>query len=361
MIKQVDRYVGTAALTGTLVIWLGLTLLFMVFALLNELRGAENQFGTADVFWYVAMMSPKMAYQMFPVSALLGTLTGVGALAAANELVAFRTAGVSRMRLAGAALGGVLVLTIGVMAIGEWVVPEAEQRARAFKRSETTGRQIIGGPRGMWVREGNNIVNIQLPVLSTGQAGPAVEFNQVVIYGFDDSLRLESITRAAQAAHSENGWELQRVYSVEFNEQGARRTRSATREWSTEVKPELLDSAVTRPWRLSIRSLIAYLDYLRQNSLDERIYLAALWEKIFYPLTAIALVLVGMPFVFSSTLSHNLGVRLFVGMTIGGAFMIINEGVQNYSSVYRLSPLLSNLVPSLLLGLAAIMALRRSV
>jgi lipopolysaccharide export system permease protein len=361
MIKQVDRYVGTAALTGTLVIWIGLTLLFMVFSLLNELRGAENQFGTGDVFWYIGMMTPKLAYQVFPVSALLGTLTGVGALAAANELVAFRTAGVSRLRLAAAAMGGVLLVTIPIMIVGEWVAPDAEQRARAFKRGETTGRQIIGGPRGMWMREGNDIVNIQLPVLASGDAGHSVAFNQVVIYGFDDELKLKSITRAARAIHHDSGWELEKVYGVQFSERGATRTREKQRLWPSDVRPELLDSAVTRPWRLSMRSLVGYIDYLRQNGLDDRVYLAALWEKAFFPLTAVALVLAGMPFVFSSIRSHNLGVRLFIGMTIGGAFMIVNEGVQNYASVYGLSPLMSNLGPALLLALAAVAVLRRSV
>ena len=202
MIKQVDRYLGSSALIGTAVILFGMVLLFMLFTLLSELRDTENQYGTAQVFWYVLMLAPKMTYQMLPVSALLGTVTSIGGLAAANELMAFRTAGISRVRLTGAALSGVMLITISVMALGEWVAPDMEQRARAYKLNKTTGLPIIGGPRGIWMRDGNNIVNIQLPIMSGGESGQSVEFQQVVIYGFNDSLQLETITRAASATAS---------------------------------------------------------------------------------------------------------------------------------------------------------------
>ena len=42
MIKLVDRYIGRAAGLGILAVWLMLTVLFMVFGLLSELRGTEN-------------------------------------------------------------------------------------------------------------------------------------------------------------------------------------------------------------------------------------------------------------------------------------------------------------------------------
>ena len=116
-IKLVDRYVGHAAVTGILGVWLAMTMLFLIFSLLNELRDTHADYTTADVFWFVALTVPRLAYQVFPVSALLGALVGVGGLAAANELVAFRTSGISRMRLALAALAGTILVTLPVMVV----------------------------------------------------------------------------------------------------------------------------------------------------------------------------------------------------------------------------------------------------
>ncbi len=361
MVKLVDRYIGSAALLGTLLVWVGLTLLFVFFSLLSELRSAQNDYTTGDVIWFVTLTIPRLSYQVFPVAALLGALVGVGGLAAANELVAFRTSGVSRLRLALAALTGTLLITIPVMIMGEWVAPAAEHQARAFRLSEMVGQAIIGGPRGVWMRDGADIVNIQLPLLSADRGAQSVEFNNVVIYSFSDQVDLKTVTRAASASHKEDGWTLDGVTEVRFDESGARVNRLQQREWETEVEPELLDSAVTRPKWLSLRSLTHYLGYLRENGLDDTVYVAAFWEKIAFPFTVIALVLAGMPFVFGSARSQNVGVRMFIGMVLGGVFMIISRMAQNFGDAYQLPALLSIGLPPLLLAAGAILILRRSV
>lgn len=361
MIKIVDRYVGIAAMQGTAAVWIGLTVLYMMISALGEIRNSAGDYGLADALWFVLLTTPRMAYQIFPFAALLGVLVGVGSLAAANELVAFRTSGVSRLRLALAALGGALILGVPVIIMGEWVAPPAEHQARAFRLSEHVGEAIIGGPRGMWMRDGRDIVNIQLPLLSADAQGQSVEFKNIVIYGFSESAELESITRARNATHEGEVWRLDRVVTVRFEGDSAREERVRTQSWPTEVRPELLDSAVTRPQHLSMRALWDFLDYLGENRLDDRVYQAAFWEKAFYPLTIVALVLAAMPFVFGSSRSQNLGVRMFVGMMLGGLFMIVGRGVLNFGDAYGVPAMMSTMLPALALGLGAIFVLRRTV
>lgn len=361
MIKLVDRYLGRAAILGALLVWSGLTLLSMMFSLLGELRSMQNDYGTGDVFWFVALTAPRLAYQVFPISMLLGALLGVGGLAAGNELVAFRTSGVSRMRLAMATLAGSLLLTIPVMIMGEWVAPAAEHQARAFRLSEMVGVAIIGGPRGVWLRDGTDIVNIQLPLLSANRGEQSVAFNNVVIYSFSDQVNLKSITRADSASHLANSWTLHGVTEVTFDYEGAKIKRVKQRRWATEVKPELLDSAVVRPWLLSMRSLADYLKYLKENGLDDTVYQAAFWEKAVFPFTVIALVLAGMPFVFTFSRSQNVGVRLFLGMMLGGLFTIINRMVQNFGDAYQVPTVITYVLPPLLLAIGGIIILRRTV
>jgi len=361
MIKLVDRYLGRAAILGALFVWSGLTVLLVLLAVMNELRSVAGEYSAGDAFWFVALTTPRLAYEVFPVSALLGALVGVGGLAATNELVAFRTSGVSRLRLAAAALAGTLFLAVPVIIMGEWVAPAAEHQARAFRLSEIVGLAIIGGPRGVWMRDGTDIVNIQLPLLSADRGEQSVEFKKVVIYRFSDLVDLTSITRAENASHAKDGWTLNGVSEVQFGPAGATMNRADQRRWATEVKPELLDSAVTRPQRLSLRSLVGYLGYLKENGLDDTVYRSAFWEKVFYPFTVIALVLAGMPFVFGSARSHNLGVRLFYGMVLGGSFLIVSRMLESFADAYQLPTMLSYLLPPALLATGAIMVLRRSV
>jgi lipopolysaccharide export system permease protein len=361
MIKLVDRYIGRAAVLGTLTIWFGLTMLFVLFSLLSELRDTQAEYTSLDALWVVILTLPRMAYQIFPVSALLGTLVGVGGLAASNELVAFRTSGVSRVRLASAAIGGVLFLTLPVMIVGEWLAPAAEQQARAFRLSEMVGQAIIGGTTGVWMRDGTDIVNIQAPILSADRGQQSLEFKDIVIYHFDQGVNLARITRAASAAHLDGAWELDQVSAVSFSESGAVASQHENQPWATEVRPELLDSVVTRPKRLSVRSLLDYLDYLKTNGLDDSVYLSALWEKIIFPFSVIALVLAGMPFVFGQARTQSMGVRMFMGMVLGGMFMIFTRMAQNFGDAYHLPAMLSHSLPPLILASVAIYFLRRAV
>src|SRR5690554_6792645 len=185
MIKLVDRYIGKQAIYASLLVWVSLTALMMMFAVLSELRDTTAGYSTADALWFVLQTGPRSSYQMFPVSALLGSLLRIGNLASGNELVAFRTSGVSRLRLAAAGLAGALLLAIPVMMIGEWIAPGAEQQARAFRLSQLVGQVNIGGASGMWMRDGSDIVNIKKPLMTADRGGQSISFKEVEIFNFD--------------------------------------------------------------------------------------------------------------------------------------------------------------------------------
>ena len=361
MIKTVDRYVGKAAILGILVVWVSLTALMMMFSLLAELRDTTVNYVASDVFWFVLQTGPRLAYQIFPVSALMGSLLGIGSLASANELIAFRTSGVSRLRLAAAGMAGALLITVPVMAIGEWVAPDAEQQARAFRLSQLTGQVIIGGPSGMWMRDGSDIVNIRRPLLSAGRGHQSINFQDIEIHHFDGFSELQKITRAEKAFFDGEQWTLETVTQTKISESGVIALKLERTPWISGVKPELLESAVTRPPYLSIRVLWDQLKYLQSNGLDDRIYKSAFWEKIIYPFGIVALVLAGMPFVFGYSRQHNLGFRLFIGMTLGGVFMLVNGVAQNFATAYSLPVAFSTALPSILLMIVAVTILRRSV
>lgn len=361
MIKRADLYIGRAAIMGTLAVWVGLTLLLMMFNLLDELGPGNEGMTLVNVFWYVGMTGPRTAYMVFPVAALMGTLIGVGGLAAANELVAFRTAGLSRLRISGSALGAVGLFTAFVMVVGEWIAPAAETEAREFRYSRLVGEVLAGGVTGVWARDGDQFVHIAKPLISGAQDGAAVEFLDVVIYSFSEQGLLEQVTRARTAIHDGERWNLQRVRQLNIDEGQIERRFRREVPWESSIKPELLDAVVVRPRYMSIRALSEQLDYLSQNGLNDRIYRSALWSKILYPFTVLALVLSGMPFVFGSARQHGIGLRIFIGISMGALFMIVSRAMQNYGDAYGLPAVLGAGLPALLLALSVIVVLRRSV
>lgn len=361
MIKRVDRYIGMATMSGILFVWVALVILMMMFGLLDQLGSSSARYGLPEILWFVALTAPRSAYVVFPVSALLGALIGVGGLAALNELVAFRTAGVSRLRIAGSALGAAMLFSLPVMLMGEWLAPAAEAQARNYKQRLIVDQVLVGGPNGLWIREGDDFVNIQRPVLAADKGDHSVEFLDVVVYSFGDHSRLQQITRARSATHDGEAWLLEDVGRTEIEEEGVRLDHHQELPWVSALNPEVLSSAVMRPRYMSARLLLDQMRYLSQNGLNDRVYRSAFWDRVFYPLTVIALVLAGMPFVFGSTRQHALGARIFIGMSLGGLFMIVNRAVQNMGDAYLLPSALTTVAPSLLLVAAVIFILRRSV
>lgn len=341
--------------------WIVLIMLFVLVSSLKEIQSVQNDYSTSGVAWFITLTTPRMAYQVFPIAALLGVLVGVGNLAASNELVAFRTSGVSRFRLAVAALLGALTLTAPVMVLGEWVAPEAEQAARTFRIGKLMGRAVLGGQQGVWLRDNHEFVNIKKPLLSMRGGESVITFREIVIYGLSEKGQLETVTRADRAIHEGDTWVLKGVTTVSLGGEGASMETREEKLWGTTIRPELMDSAITRPALLSLRSLARYLDYLSANSLDERAYLEAFWEKVMFPFTTAALVLVAMPFVFVSGKAGNLGVRLFLGMILGGFFIVLDNLAQQFGNVYGISAFLTNALPSFLLIVGSVLVLRRSL
>ncbi len=361
MIKRVDYYVGRTALVGVLGVWVALTLLMAMFTFLDQLGEAESTARLSEIAWYVVLKSANSAYVVFPVSALLGAMIGVGGLAAGNELVAFRTAGVSRLRLSGSVMGAVLLLSLVVMVMGEWVMPVAEQQARQLKETRLEASNLSDGSQGMWIRDGNDFITISRYVVYADGEEADVTLHNVVHYAYDDQQRLQRIEGAASAIHDGEGWRLRDSTRVDIGTDGVSRRFRRDQPWTVGFAPEVLSTAVIRPRYMSVRGIVDQLGYLGQNGLDSRAYDSVLWSKLLFPLTVLALVLSGMPFLFGSARTHSLGLRIFIGMSLGGVFMIVSKTMQNFSEAYDLPSAIGAAAPSLVLASVVVLVLRRSV
>ena len=79
--KTVDRYIGHNVIASTLTVLIVLLAIFSFFAFIEELedvgRGSYTLLGAALV---VGLGLPGLAYDLFPIAALLGALLGLGSM-----------------------------------------------------------------------------------------------------------------------------------------------------------------------------------------------------------------------------------------------------------------------------------------
>src|SRR3546814_5476436 len=64
----------------------------------------QGDYGVGTALLALLLTLPRRLYDLFPYAAVIGSLMGLGALAASSELTALRAAGLSRQRIGGSAM-----------------------------------------------------------------------------------------------------------------------------------------------------------------------------------------------------------------------------------------------------------------
>ncbi len=360
------RHIAGTAVVGILAALLMLVALVAFMALISELSDiGKGSYGVADMLWYVVLTLPRRAHDLFPAAAVVGALGAVGGLAASSELVAYRAAGLSRLRIGVAVVIGAALVLLPMLMIGEWLAPKGELAAQSMRiRLMTDGSGLAGG-RGLWVRDGNAIVHAWRPIAGDAPGDVSLAEVEIFRFGSDDAQwGLDAAIRAGLAEHDGSIWQLKDVRESRFTDSvdGIERVEVIEHEsmpWGSLMDPAVLQTAVARPKYLGVTDLLPYIRYLRDNELDTQAYDTALWWRIAYPFSVLAVVLAGMPFVFGSWRAGGMGQRLFIGMVLGAGFYMVNKTVGSLAQVYGFSAAAAAFVPSALLVTLAVVLLRR--
>ena len=361
-IKRVDWLIAVTVLGGLLLTWLVLTGLDAFIQFAGQIGNiGHNGYTLGNAVAYILLTIPRRAYQWFVFAALIGGLVGMGALAATGELTALRAAGMSKWRITLSVLGLVCVLLIGVFTLGETVAPAGEAQAQAVLLQANSGHLHMRQDSGLWARDGDNVINAKAALAHVVNGRASVELADVRVFGFNDAGELTSFRWAKLATQQGRHWTLHDVRDTTVSPAGAVSTVHAAQPWATSLDPEVLEaSVVLHPEYLSLRDLSRNIAYLRANRQNPGVYASAWWNRLFYPLNALCLVLCALPFGFGTLRSGGLGKRVFLGVLLAVAWYFLQRAVVSTGTVFGLPPALANVIPALLLIGAATMYYRRA-
>jgi len=234
-----------------------------------------------------------------------------------------------------------ILLIIISMAIGEWLAPSGEARAREIRAQAISGGSLISANNGIWAKDGDYFVNIG-EVLDQGK------LKKVQIYRFNDKLKLESWLSAETANYQEDSWLLTNVIDTRLQDKEITTKEYDQQTWQSSLTPKKLGVVTVTPESLSIRGLVDYLDYLEANEQDPSRYQLAFWRKLMQPFTVAVMLLVALSFIFGPLRSVSMGARIMMGVFTGITFFVCNEVLGSLSLVYQLPPILGAMMPSLL-------------
>lgn len=203
--KIIHKYVlreHVGPLTFALSALTSLLLLNYVAKQFGNLVGKGLPMSVIGEFLYLSL--PFTVAMTLPMSVLVATLYAFSRLAAENEITALKSTGVSLVRLLVPVLLSAAVLSIGMIAFNDQVLPAANHRLRTLQTDIARKKPTFG------LRE--QVLNEVVPnqfVLRTRHLDADNRMREVTIYDFSDPLRRRTIyADSGEMAFAANGSDL---------------------------------------------------------------------------------------------------------------------------------------------------------
>jgi lipopolysaccharide export system permease protein len=244
-----------------------------------------------------------------------------GLLARTNEVVASKALGISLFRLGLPALAGAAVLAVVCAFLQSEVLPASNQKvAEAKDRIRGRPQVVVRSPDKQWLfGQGRFMYNF----LAFDPKGGIIQRLQV--FEFDDEHRLVARLLADQARFSASGWVFDSGWSRTFVGPGDLKTFDKPVRVDLPEPPDYFAGQELRPPQMTYGQLKDNLGELREAGQRRPDLDVALLNKLAYPLGAVVMALVALPFAFRMERRgalYGLGVAIVLGMVFMAVYAL---------------------------------------
>lgn len=350
--KIYRRYLAREVSAAIVLVLVAFLALFGFFDMIAEVKNVgSGSYQLHHAVFFVLLRTPGRVYELMPIAVLIGTLYALSTLARHSEITVLRASGLSTGRLLAELLRVAAVFAMVTFLIGEFVAPPSEQAAQQL-RLEGKGKAVSQDLRsGLWVKDGHSFINVRSVLPDTRLRG-------IRIYDFDEKAKLQSVTEAAEGVYMPPAqWRLSGVVRTvlqgDKEKGGAEVARLPDMEWQSALNPDILTVLMVAPDRMSMMHLASYIQHLADNNQNTQRYDIALWKKVVYPLAALVMVVLALPFGYTHDRVGGVSLKIFAGVMIGVLFHMLNGLFSNLGAINSWSPMLSAVTPSVLFMLAA--------
>lgn len=351
---RVDRYIMQRFMAGVIPAMLLLLALFSFIALAEELEDVgQGSFTLADALMVVFLTTPKRMVELLPVTALLGGLLGLGAMANNLELIAIRTIGISKQRIAQTIAALALLLGIFITLLQFTVVPGFERDA-ARLRGQTLQNTGIGSgsSKAIWTRNEGSYIHVN--GIQSDRTLTGIE-----IYSTDGQGRLTGLIQAQSAYPAgQQNWQLKGVLESTFDGARVIETRHDDMLWDELLSARQASVLMLPLEALAPNDLVKIISNLKRNHLDTHHYEVVFWQQVSLLPGLLAMALLSLPFLLGSVRSVSASQRAMIGGLIGIGFYLLQQLSGHMAGLLGLNPAVVILTPPFVLLLIAVAAIR---
>jgi LPS export ABC transporter permease LptG len=330
-----------------------LMLVFTFFELVGDI--IRNHIALTTVGDYLLNLAPSMIYTITPLAVLIAVLVTFGVFNRNSEIVAMKATGISLYRLVVPVVSISAILALALFIFDDYYLPTANRRQESL-RSTIKGRppQTFLHPEEKWMFG------------QSSQGEPAHifyyqffdrdndAFANLSVFEFNPSTfaltRRISASRVVWDERTEswqfiNGW----VRNIDGNNSEyldfKNTSFSEINEDPSYFKKENLQSQ-----EMNFQQLGAYIRDLRQSGFDTMRLRVALWHKLAYPLIAIIMAMLAIPFALSMGRRGSL-TGIAVAISVALAYWVVDGLFGAMGNVNYLPAALAAWSPDVLFGL----------
>jgi LPS export ABC transporter permease LptG/LPS export ABC transporter permease LptF len=304
--RILDEYVVREFLNTFLLVLTGFVLLMLVFTFFDLVGDIlRNHIPLATVGAYLVNLTPDMLYQIAPLAVLIAALVTFGVLNRNSEIIAMKATGISLYRLVIPIVSIAAILSVSLFLFDQYYLPQANRRQEAL-RNTIKGRppQTVLHPERNWIfgqpRPGEPGRIFYYQFFDPDHK----EFANLSIFEFDPSTF--QLTRRIFAARvyrdtDSSTWNFQSGWVRDMNgaEPTAFREFSQTTFSEIHEDPGYFTKENLQSQEMNFSQLDGYIRDLRQSGFDTMRLRVALWHKLAYPLIAIVMAVLAIPFALS--------------------------------------------------------------
>ncbi|GMR17133.1 MAG: LPS export ABC transporter permease LptG [Gammaproteobacteria bacterium] len=350
----IDRYIARNFLNGVAIVLFILVPLFGFLILSEELEDAgKGAFTSFDALLVVGYSLPRLMLDLLPVSALLGVLIGLGAMANHQELIIVNSFGYSARRIAWPVVKATVGIIVVVLLIQFFVVPKFELSAARVRAKATPQTTIASIDSEVWTRSGKRFIRI-------GQVSEHGALRNVEIFELGENGALQELMQASDVEVLSDGqWLLRDVSVTEFGPAAVKEQRLESMMWQSSLSAQQTSGLIVPVEAMAPSDLYRYIRLLEANNLDTHRYRVVFWQQLSIPVGLLAMSLLGLPFLVGSVRSVPAGQRAALGGSVGILFYLSEQMTGHLATLYEISPAPSALAPDIALLVLALVLLHR--
>jgi lipopolysaccharide export system permease protein len=347
-VKVYQRYLAREIYSAVTLVLVAFLMLFAFFDFINELQSlGKGNYLLRHMAMFVLLTLPGHVYELAPIAVLIGTLYALTMLARHSEITVLRASGLSTAAILGGLAKTGLAFVLLTFVVGDFVAPPAERAAKQLRLEAMS--QVVGQEfrSGLWVKDDMSFINVRTVL-------PDSRLEGVRIYEFDKHHVLRSISEAKEGEYlPPDKWRLKDVAQTVFEKDRAKVNRLPEAVWQSAINPEILGVLLVMPERMSVASLYRYIRHLKDNQVKTQRYEIAMWKKLIYPLAALVMMALALPFAYLQDRMGAVSVKVFAGIMLGITFHMLNGLFSNLGIINSWPPFFSAITPSALFFLAA--------